>query len=148
MQVAFYPHNNKMYMRSWNGEIWTTWDDTAATLKDSGWIDMEINSDFVTSGTIKYRTYGKQLMIYGENVVLAKELKVAPPAPQMLASTTNIDFSKIKCCSGLGRTADGHIVYIHALQYIDGTNMISAEAAVDVCPVGENLYFTITGLID
>ena len=25
MQVAFYPHNNKMYMRSWNGKTWTTW---------------------------------------------------------------------------------------------------------------------------
>lgn len=148
MQVAFYPHNNKMYMRSWNGKIWTTWDDTAATLKDSGWIDMEINSDFVTSGTIKYRTYGKQLMIYGENVILAKELKIDPPAPQMLASTTNIDFSKIKCCSGFGRTAGGKGAHIHALQYTDGTNMISAEAVATACPVGENLYFTITGLID
>lgn len=148
MQVAFYPHNNKMYMRSWNGKIWTTWDDTAATLKDSGWINMEINSDFVTSGTIKYRTYGKQLMIYGEDVVLAKELKIAPPAPQMLASTTGINFSKIKCCSGFGRTAGGYGAHIHALQYIDGINMISAEAVATACPAGENLYFTITGLID
>lgn len=148
MQVAFYPHNNKMYMRSWDGKIWTTWDDTAATLKDSGWIDMEINSDFVTSGTIKYRTYGKQLMIYGENVVLAQELKISPSAPQMLASTTGIDFSKIKCCSGFGRTAGGKGAHIHALQYLDGTNMISAEAVAAACPAGENLYFTITGLID
>ena len=121
---------------------------SAATLKDSGWIDMEINSDFVTSGTIKYRTYGKQLMIYGENVVLAKELKIAPPAPQMLASTTGIDFSKIKCCSGFGRTAGGKGAHIHALQYSDGKNMISAEAVAADCPAGENLYFTITGLID
>lgn len=121
---------------------------SAATLKDSGWIDMEINSDFVTSGTIKYRTYGKQLMIYGENVVLAQELKISPSAPQMLASTTGIDFSKIKCCSGFGRTAGGKGAHIHALQYSDGTNMISVEAVATACPAGENLYFTITGLID
>lgn len=25
MQVAFYPHNNKMYMRSWDGNDWTAW---------------------------------------------------------------------------------------------------------------------------
>lgn len=121
---------------------------SAATLKDSGWIDMEVNSDFVSSGTIKYRTYGKQLMIYGENVVLAQELKISPSAPQMLASTTGIDFSNIKCCSGFGRTGGGHGAHIHALQYRDGTNMISAEAVATACPVGENLYFTITGLID
>lgn len=121
---------------------------SAATLKDSGWIDMEINSDFITSGTIKYRTYGKQLMIYGENVVLAQELKISPSAPQMLASTTGIDFSNIKCCSGFGRTGGGHGAHIHALQYRDGTNMISAEAVATACPAGENLYFTITGLID
>lgn len=121
---------------------------SAATLKDSGWIDMEINSDFITSGTIKYRTYGKQLMIYGENVVLAQELKISPSAPQMLASTTGIDFSNIKCCSGFGRTGGGHSAHIHALQYTDGTNMISAEAVATACPAGENLYFTITGLID
>lgn len=121
---------------------------SAATLKDSGWIDMEINSDFITSGTIKYRTYGKQLMIYGENVVLAQELKISPSAPQMLASTTGIDFSNIKCCSGFGRTGGGHGAHIHALQYTDGTNMISAEAVATACPAGENLYFTITGLID
>lgn len=24
-QVAFYPHNNKMYMRSWSGRDWTAW---------------------------------------------------------------------------------------------------------------------------
>lgn len=24
-QVAFYPHNNKMYMRSWSGSDWTAW---------------------------------------------------------------------------------------------------------------------------
>ena len=121
---------------------------SAVTLKDSGWIDMEVNSDFVSSGTIKYRTYGKQLMIYGENVVLAQELKISPSAPQMLASTTGIDFSNIKCCSGFGRTGGGHGAHIHALQYRDGTNMISAEAVATACPAGENLYFTITGLID
>lgn len=121
---------------------------SAATLKDSGWIDMEVNSDFVSSGTIKYRTYGKQLMIYGENVVLAQDLKISPSVPQMLASTTNIDFSNIKCCSGFGRTAGGKGAHIHALQYSDGTNMVSAEAVATACPAGENLYFTITGLID
>ena len=24
-QVAIYPHNNAIYMRSWNGKTWTTW---------------------------------------------------------------------------------------------------------------------------
>ena len=24
-QVAFYPHNNAIYMRSWSGSDWTTW---------------------------------------------------------------------------------------------------------------------------
>jgi len=56
----------------------------AATLTDSGWIAMTIDSYYAKSGSVKYRIYGKQITIT-RSVVLAKDIAMSYPAPQNIA---------------------------------------------------------------
>lgn len=116
----------------------------ATTLTDSGWVAMTLGS-YAASGTVQYRTYGKQITITGK-IVLKTEIKPTPNAPQAIANAT-LDFSKIKRCSGCGRSSTGIGIYVQAERYSDSD-------IVDVFSIGSNiaagatLYFTITGFID
>lgn len=117
---------------------------TATTLTDSGWVAMTLGT-YAASGTVQYRTYGKQVTITGR-IVLKTEIKPTPNAPQAIANTT-LDFSKIKRCSGCGRSSTGIGIYVQAERYSDSD-------IVDVFSIGSNiaagatLFFTITGFID
>ena len=116
----------------------------AATLTDSGWVAMTVEG-YAKSGTVKYRTYGKQITITG-SVVLKNDIATSYPAPQYIASTT-FDFSKIVGCSGVGRSSSGVGVYV-AVENYNGDNLVSVYALGSKIAAGSTLYFTITGLTD
>lgn len=117
----------------------------AATLTDSGWIAMTIDSYYAKSGSVKYRIYGKQITIT-RSVVLAKDIAMSYPAPQCIASTS-VDFSKIIGCSGVGRSSSGVGAYVGAENY-NGDNIVFVNALGSKIATGATLYFTITGFID
>lgn len=116
----------------------------AKTLTDSGWVAMTVEG-YAKSGTVKYRTYGKQITITG-SVVLKSDIATSYPAPQYIASTT-FDFSKIVGCSGVGRSSSGVGVYA-AVENYNGDNLVCVYALGSKIAAGATLYFTITGLID
>lgn len=117
----------------------------AKTLTDSGWVAMTIDSYYAKSGTVKYRTYGKQITITG-SVVLKADIATSYPAPQDIASTT-FDFSSIVGCSGVGRSSSGVGAYVVAETY-SGDNLVCVYALGSKIAAGSTLYFTITGFID
>ena len=116
----------------------------AKTLTDSGWTAMTVEGH-AKSGTVKYRTYGKQITITG-SVVLKNDIATSYPAPQNIASTS-FDFSKIVGCSGVGRSSSGVGVYVEAENY-NGGNLVCVYALGSKIAAGSTLYFTITGFID
>ena len=116
----------------------------AKTLTDSGWTAMTVEG-YAKSGTVKYRTYGKQITITGR-VVLKTDIATSYPAPQYIASTT-FDFSSIVGCSGVGRSSSGVGVYVVAENY-SGDNIVCVYALGSNIAAGATLYFTITGFID
>lgn len=116
----------------------------AETLTDSGWTAMTVEG-YAKSGTVKYRTYGKQITITG-SVVLKNDIATSYPVPQHIASTT-FDFSKIVGCSGVGRTLSGVGAYVTIENY-SGDNIVSVYALGSKIAAGSTLYFTITGFID
>ena len=118
---------------------------TANTLTDSGWVNMTLES-YSESGTVKYRIYGKQITITGE-VVLKNNVATSYYAPQAIASSTTLDFSKIVGCSGVGRSSSGMGVYVKAENF-NGDNIVCVYALGGEIAAGETLYFTITGFID
>lgn len=118
---------------------------TATTLTDSGWTAMTVEGYYAKSGTVKYRTYGKQITITG-SVVLKNDIATSYPAPQDIASTT-FDFSSIVGCSGVGRSSSGVGAYVGAENY-NGDNIVFVNALGSKIAAGATLYFTITGFID
>ena len=116
----------------------------AKTLTDSGWVAMTVEG-YAKSGTVKYRTYGKQITITG-SVVLKNDIATSYPAPQYIASTT-FDFSKIVGCSGVGRSSSGVGAYV-AVENYNGDNLVCVYAFGSKITAGSTLYFTITGFID
>lgn len=116
----------------------------AKTLTDSGWVAMTVEG-YAKSGTVKYRTYGKQITITG-SVVLKTDIATSYPAPQYIASTT-FDFSKIVGCSGVGRSSSGVGAYV-AVENYNGDNLVCVYALGSKIAAGSTLYFTITGFID
>jgi hypothetical protein len=116
----------------------------AKTLTDSGWVAMTVEG-YAKSGTVKYRTYGKQITITG-SVVLKNDIATSYPAPQYIASTT-FDFSKIVGCSGVGRSSSGVGAYV-AVENYNGDNLVCVYALGSNIAAGATLYFTITGFID
>lgn len=116
----------------------------AKTLTDSGWVAMTVEG-YAKSGTVKYRTYGKQITITG-SVVLKNDIATSYPAPQYIASTT-FDFSKIVGCSGVGRSSSGVGAYV-AVENYNGDNLVYVYALGSKIAAGATLYFTITGFID
>ena len=116
----------------------------AKTLTDSGWVAMTVEG-YAKPGTVKYRTYGKQITITG-SVVLKNDIATSYSAPQYIASTT-FDFSKIVGCSGVGRSSSGVGAYVGAKSY-NGDNLVSVYALGSKIAAGSMLYFTITGFID
>ena len=117
----------------------------ADTLTDSGWVAMTVEGH-AKSGTVKYRTYGKQITITGRSVVLKTDIATSYPAPQYIASTT-FDFSKIVGCSGVGRSSSGVGAYV-AVENYNGDNLVCVYALGSKITAGATLYFTITGFID
>lgn len=117
---------------------------SAKTLTDSGWVAMTLGS-YAASGTVQYRTYGKQITITGK-VVLKSEIRTNYHAPQSIANT-KLDFSKIKGCSGFGRSSTGVGVYAEATRFGDD-NIIDVFSIDSNIAAGATLYFTITGFID
>ena len=116
----------------------------AKTLTDSGWVAMTVEG-YAKSGTVKYRTYGKQITITG-SVVLKNDIATSYPAPQYIASTI-FDFSKIVGCSGVGRSSSGVGAYV-AVENYNGDNLVCVYALGSKIAAGSTLYFTITGFID
>ena len=116
----------------------------AKTLTDSGWVAMTVEG-YAKSGTVKYRTYGKQITITG-SVVLKNDIATSYPAPQYIASTL-FDFSKIVGCSGVGRSSSGVGAYV-AVENYNGDNLVCVYAFGSKITAGSTLYFTITGFID
>ena len=116
----------------------------AATLTDSGWTAMTVEG-YAKSGTVKYRTYGKQITITG-SVVLKNDIATSYPATQYIASTA-FDFSSIVGCSGVGRSSSGVGVYVEAENY-SGENLVCVNALGGKIAAGATLFFTITGFID
>ncbi|WP_302341985.1 hypothetical protein [uncultured Ruminococcus sp.] len=116
----------------------------AKTLTDSGWVAMTLGS-YAASGTVQYRTYGKQITITGK-VVLKSEIRTNYHALQSIANT-KLDFSKIKGCSGFGRSSTGVGVYAEATRFGDD-NIIDVFSIDSNIAAGATLYFTITGFID
>lgn len=117
----------------------------AATLTDSGWVNMTLES-YSKSGTVKYRIYGKQITITGK-VVLKNNVATSSHAPQAIASSTTLNFSKIVGCSGVGRSSSGAGVYVDAENF-NGDNIVCVYALGGEIAAGATLYFTITGFID
>lgn len=117
----------------------------AKTLTDSGWTAMTVEGYYAKSGTVKYRTYGKQITIAG-SVVLKNDIATSYLAPQYIASTT-FDFSSIVGCSGVGRSSSGVGVYVEAENY-SGENLVCVNALGSKIAAGATLFFTITGFID
>ena len=117
---------------------------TATTLTDSGWVAMTVEG-YAKSGTVKYRTYGKQITITG-SVVLKNDIATSYPAPQYIASTL-FDFSKIVGCSGVGRSSSGVGAYV-AVENYNGDNLVCVYAFGSKIAAGSTLYFTIAGFID
>ena len=117
---------------------------TATTLTDSGWVAMTVEG-YAKSGTVKYRTYGKQITITG-SVVLKNDIATSYPAPQYIASTT-FDFSKIVGCSGVGRSSSGVGAYV-TVENCNGDNLVCVYALGSKIAAGATLHFTITGFID
>ena len=116
----------------------------AETLTDSGWTAMTVEG-YAKSGSVKYRTYGKQITITG-SVVLKTDIATSYPAPQNIASTT-FDFSKIVGCSGVGRSSSGVGAYVSAENYNED-NIVCVHALGSKIAAGSTLIFTITGFID
>ena len=116
----------------------------ATTLTDSGWVAMTVEG-YAKSGTVKYRTYGKQITITG-SVILKNDIATSYPAPQYIASTT-FDFSKSVGCSGVGRSSSGVGAYVTVENY-NGDNLVCVYALGSKIAAGSTLYFTITGFID
>ena len=116
----------------------------AKTLTGSGWVAMTVEG-YAKSGTVKYRTYGKQITITG-SVVLKNDIATSYPAQQYIASTT-FDFSKIVGCSGVGRSSSGVGAYVTVENY-NGDNLVCVYALGSKIAAGATLYFTITGFID
>ena len=116
----------------------------AKTLTDSGWVAMTVEG-YAKSGTVKYRTYGKQITITG-SVVLKNDIATSYPAPQYIASTI-FDFSKIVGCSGVGRSSSGVGAYVTVENY-NGDNLVCVYALGSKIAAGATLYFTITGFSD
>lgn len=116
----------------------------AKTLTDSGWTAMTVEGH-AKSGTVKYRTYGKQITITG-SVVLKTDIATSYPAPQDIASTT-FDFSSIVGCSGVGRSSSGVGAYVTTENY-GGENLVCVNALGSKIAAGSTLNFTITGFID
>ena len=116
----------------------------AKTLTDSGRVAMTLGS-YAESGRVQYRTYGKQITITGR-IVLKTEIKPTSNAPQAIADTT-LDFSKIKGCSGFGRSSTGVGVYVQADQFSDD-NIVDVFSIDNNIAAGSTIYFTITGFID
>lgn len=116
----------------------------AKTLTDSGWVAMTVEG-YAKSGTVKYRTYGKQITITG-SVILKNDIATSYPAPQYIASTT-FDFSKSVGCSGVGRSSSGVGAYVTVENY-NGDNLVCVYALGSKIAAGSTLYFTITGFID
>ena len=117
---------------------------TATTLTDSGWVAMTLGT-YAASGTVQYRTYGKQITITGK-VVLKSEIRTNYHAPQSIANT-KLDFSKIKGCSGFGRSSTGVGAYVQANRFGDD-NIVDVFSIDSNIAAGATLYFTITGFID
>ena len=117
----------------------------AKTLTDSGWTAMTVEGYYAKSGTVKYRTYGKQITITG-SVVLKNDIATSYPAPQDIASTT-FDFSSIVGCSGVGRSSSGVGAYVTTENY-GGENLVCVNALGSKIAAGSTLNFTITGFID
>ena len=117
----------------------------AKTLTDSGWTSMTVEGYYAKSGTVKYRTYGKQITITG-SVVLKNDIATSYPAPQDIASTT-FDFSSIVGCSGVGRSSSGVGAYVTTENY-GGENLVCVNALGSKIAAGSTLNFTITGFID
>lgn len=117
----------------------------AKTLTDSGWVAMTVEGYYAKSGTVKYRTYGKQITITG-SVVLKNDIATSYPAPQDIASTT-FDFSSIVGCSGVGRSSSGVGAYVTTENY-GGENLVCVNALGSKIAAGSTLNFTITGFID
>lgn len=117
---------------------------------DSGWVTME-NSSLITSGTIQYRTFGNQLFIRGDSVVLKSQLSVSSNAPQSLASTTR-SFANAKCkgvavVKGTSSPTQGHSALLEAVKY-SSDNILSAFAIGSSIPPGATLDFMISGFIN
>lgn len=116
----------------------------AKTLTDSGWTAMTVEGH-AKSGTVKYRTYGKQITITG-SVVLKTDIATSYPAPQNIASTS-FDFSSIVGCSGVGRSSSGVGVYVEVENY-NGGDLVCVYALGSKIAAGSTLNFTITGFTD
>ena len=116
----------------------------AQTLTDSGWVAMTLGF-YAASGTVQYRTYGKQITITGK-VVLKSEIRTNYHVPQSIANT-KLDFSKIKGCSGFGRSSTGTGVYVETTRFGDD-NIVEVFSIDSNIAAGATLYFTITGFID
>lgn len=116
----------------------------AKTLTDSGWIAMTVEG-YAKSGTVQYRTYGKQITITGQ-VILKDSITITQHAPQSIASTT-LDFSKIVGCSGVGYSSSDVGAYITTEIY-NGDNLVSVRTLGSEIAAGAKLSFTITGFID
>lgn len=140
------PTSGNMYVNSSDSSICATAAraNEATTLTDSGWVAMTLGS-YAASGTVQYRTYGKQITITGK-VVLKSEIRTNYHAPQSIANT-KLDFSKIKGCSGFGRSSTGTGVYVRANRFGDD-NIVDVFSIGSNIAAGATLYFTITGFID
>lgn len=65
-QIAVYPHNNTMYMRSLAASAWTDW--TLINAVDTGWIDFT-PSDVASQSSVRYRKIGNCVRLNGYAVV-------------------------------------------------------------------------------
>lgn len=140
------PTSGNMYVNSSDSSICATAAraNEANTITDSGWVAMTLGT-YAASGTVQYRTYGKQITITGK-VVLKSEIRTNYHAPQSIANT-KLDFSKIKGCSGFGRSSAGTGVYVQANRFGDD-NIVDVFSIDSNIAAGATLYFTITGFID
>lgn len=78
--------------------------------------------------------------------MLKSEIKKEPIAPQSIANTT-LDFSKIKGCSGFGRSSTGVGVYVQTSRF-NGSNIVDVFSIDSSIAADSTIYFTITGFID
>ncbi len=121
-------------------------------LTDSGWISAaSLNSTYVSSGTVEYRTIGKQIYVTGK-ITLGADLPTKYSNTPLILVTlisgsTIVDYGSGGAGFGgiANNSAAGAKAAVFLTNYTGGT-YITGYAIADAISSGTTLYFSVNGL--